>query len=148
MAGTEGATATTNAGNATNTTERVVETVKKYIPGLIKESNGNSGANSKPAVKRSRTSKAKSSKKDGIASSEDPALATATLAEAPEKGELPDSLLAPAESEAPKERSFALNGNAGMTDGELAILAHKRFSPALTIQKRLRAHNKKLVGHI
>lgn len=127
------------------TTEKVVETVKRYIPGLAKQPDPAGPV--KPAAKRSRSTKSKKAT-SVVAGADDPALATATLAEAPEKSELPDSLVVPS-SNRPAPLSVngdgAGSGPAGLTDEELAALQHKRFSPVLAVQKKIRANNKKLV---
>lgn len=138
-------------------TATVVQATKKYIPGLGAQPDkpGATAPSGGGASKRS-----KGSRKAKIANANDPALQTALTAEAPEKNELPKELIddkAPTGTGANAGAATkthptlsSTNGNAAgdvqMTSEELEVLQQKRFSPVLIIQKRLRAHNKKLVS--
>lgn len=129
-------------------TETLTEKVLRYIPGLGASSSAERPGLGGAGKQRSRSSRKKKATPGTGAAGDDPALATALSAEAPASGELPDELVAPTSAGGKHRPAALLNGGkeeGGMTAEELAVLEHKRFSPALVAQKRLKVVAKKLV---
>lgn len=145
----------------------IVETVKRFIPGLgSKEQQQQQQQPEATKAKRSRGSKNKSHSNShsnstivnnatvDLKKSDDAAHDAASLEQAPARDMVPDSLLAPSRSTTNKVKpaNILLNGNGDAkgqdvaSDETVAETATKpRFSPAAIIQKRLKANNKKLV---
>lgn len=135
---------TTN-GTSSSQTEKpsVIEQVKRIIPGLKSKDDNTKAANANTGgSKRNRGRKAGAANTTGsaVANADDPALATANLESAPSREELPESL------QARTRNGEGLTIATGKDEEQQLQPELKRFSAAAIITKRLRTHNKKLVG--